>query len=358
MQRASDVRCLLLVLLAASCAAPERTRTTSLAPALVPTGEGGEVWIFTSASAARYAPGPRNEYREHRASAPPPPRGAGQPRGAALDLREGRACVPYERSLALVDIANAQVEYAPSSLDAPIEAVAIHGELVGVVAGGEVAVIDFYTKEPVVEPASLSSWEPPFGGGGRLLYAYPHSRDELSLVWFEEPGFGSDSQGLVERRSRAGGEWRTRGDVAIRGGMMTYLDACASAGGALYLAGIREDYKKTPWNAGQLGTLEQILVVYRLDPDSRELRNVVWQPAEIRGDRGSQVSDVAVGQGLVALVESGNRLLVFREVPGNTGTASLEYDSRYDADIGIAWIAADRIAVSDGASTWVVDVGR
>jgi len=274
------------------------------------------------------------------------PAGAGLPAAVGVDRESGQAAVAYEHQLAVVDLARGSVRWLDAAWSQPPHCVAVTGGLAAMVSGDTVSIYSLRDGQ-CLQREELARWLESFSLE-RLEYALPLSRTEFLLVGFRPMGLTSASQALVQKVD-LGGLSREAKQIALLPGLAD-VQACTYVGGALFVAGVREEDRRLPGQPPRPGDLAQTLTVYRIDPQDLSQKQVVKMP---RHELSTTVREIAVGdRGLCVLLEEGD-LLVFGL--GAADVASEAVDQRpVAAGTSATWLEEGRLALIGPAGSQIV----
>jgi len=283
------------------------------------------------------------------------PATAGALRASGKDQSTGYAAVLYQGALAIVDLYNEDVTWSNMSLPAGRATLAMGDRLAGLVAGS--------TGGIVTIPGGEMAWKKDLGPWlgdfdlDRADYLMPVSEDTFVLVASRAPSAFGSSRIVAQKIDRSSGSWRLlggEGDIPA----ISRLGACTNVGGTLYVAGIHE--RVAPGTGTKAGTMQQILRVYRYDPETGDSRMVV---EEAQFDRRTEVIDIAAGRDpatkadLVSVLNGTGTLKVY-EVPPSGRTSSAKFTDNYAGATSTAWVSPTRVAVEVSGALQYFDVRR
>jgi hypothetical protein len=327
-----------IALLACACASSSSQRGPSGQPLAVPAG-GATFYRFGADQVELVDAGAAAVEASAGAEAQPlaVPADAGRPAAVGVDRESAQAAVAYERKLAVVDLARGNVRWLEAAWGSAPQSVAVTGGLAATVSGDTVSIWSLRDGQ-CLQREELARWLESFALE-RLEYALPLSRTEFLLVGFRPMGLTSESQALVQKVD-LGGISREAKQIALLPDLAD-VQACAYAGGALFVAGVREEDRRLPGQAPRPGDLAQTLTIYRIDPGDLSQKAVVRME---RHELSTTVRELAVGErGLCVLLEEGD-LLVFEL--GGTDVASQAVDHARVADgTSATWLEEDRLAL-------------
>src|SRR5688572_13568344 len=217
------------------------------------------------------------------------PEGAGLPAAVGVDRESAQAAVAYEHKLAAVDLARGNVRWLDAAWNGAPRSVAVTGGLAAMVSGDTVSIYSLRDGS-CLQREGLERWLESFSLE-RLEYALPLSRTEFLLVGFRPMGLTSGSQALVQKVD-LGGMSREAKQIALLPAL-DHVQACAYAGGALFVAGVREFDRRLPGQPPRPGDLAQTLTVYRIDPADLSQKAIVQME---RRELSTHVREDAVGE--------------------------------------------------------------
>jgi len=300
-------------------------------PVTIPAGNN--YWLYTEAGAEL-----RDASGLLRSSANFPV-GAGRPVDSSLDLESGWGVIVYERSLGVVQLAEAETTWY-SHAGPAIERVAVRGELFATLSGDDVDIRRVADGKPVRSATSGRAWLDS-QGLEELRFALPLSDAEILVVGHKPRSVLSYPKTTIARIDLSGGNWR---QVASEDASHAIhdIDVVESDGSAIYLAGkivaMRSRAKMTP---------DQALEVLRYDVGRRELRTLV---DDDRLATKTQVLDLAVGQDLIALILDGGVLAAYRVHEDRRTSSRVLHDTEHPLPVGarLGWASASSIVVIRG----------
>lgn len=308
----------LLVALAglAACAAPGgRQREV----AVLPSGDGSVLRFDANEVAALDAEG--------RAGRTFANRGGGAPSAAALELAQRLAVVACPQALAVTDLGGvAEPTWVALPERFAARTAALRQDRCALVGRGRDTLV-------VQLPAGNVLWR---GAAGVRL-------DEVALVVPTGPAeqvvLGRrGEQVFVQRLDLSRGDGELTGETLVP--RLTMVGAAATAGGAIFAAGLREES-----TASTRGALKQYLVIVRIDPATFRVEELVYERTDALEAR---VTDVAVGQEMLAvtvwLYGRGTRLRVYDQVK-DRHPANWSFDKGIADGSAVAWLSPDYVAV-------------
>ena len=326
--RTATAAALASIVLAAACAgAPPRVRDT----AVIPTGDGNLLRYTATGVTVTDQQG-----REVARFANPTNKA---PRGAALAMSSQLAVVAFDDQLAITELSGTN-EPTWTAMGSPFATRSV------TLDGDRCALVDAAGNARVVQlPSGGQLWQGRAGVG----------LDEVMLVIATGPAehvavgrSGGDIK--AQRMDYRRGDGLVAAETTIRD--MNVLGCAGHAGGALFVAGLRETS-----SASTRGALLQYFVLVRIDLAT--FRADLLQDEKCAALE-TRVTDLAVGPEMLAVVleqhKRGTSLRVFDQVQGRR-PATWAFERKIDQGSTIAWLSPDYLAVvgRDG-STQVLHV--
>lgn len=308
----------LLIALAslAACAAPgSRQREV----AVLPSGDGSLLRFDTKAVTVLDAEG-----RAVRTFAN---RGGGAPSAAALELEQRLAVVACPQALAVTDLGGtAEPTWVALPGTFAARAAALRQDRCALVGRGRDTLV-------LQVPGGNVLWR---GAAGVRL-------DDVALVVPTGPAeqvvLGRrGEQVFVQRIDLSRGDGELTSETLVP--RLSVVGAAATAGGAIFVAGLREES-----TASMRGALKQYLVLVRIDPATFRVEELVYERTDALE---AAVTDLAVGSEMLAvtvwLYGRGTRLRVYDQVK-DRHPANWSFDQGIADDSAVAWLSPDFVAV-------------
>lgn len=261
-----------------------------------------------------------------------PLRATGSPRASGLELSERLAAVAYSDALAITDLGGtAEPTWLPLPATLAARALAI--------SQGRCALVGDQRDAMVLQlPGGDVVWR---GKAGVRV-------DEVYLVVPTKPAeqvivARRGETVLVQRFDLARGEGELTGESIVP--RLNVVGAAATAGGAIFVAGLREESTASM----RADALKQWLVIVRIDPADFRVEELVYERVDALE---AAVTDLAVGQEMVAiamwLYGKGTRLRVYDQVK-NRKPANWSFDQGIEPGSAVAWLSPDFVAVVPAA---------
>ncbi|MCC7011312.1 MAG: hypothetical protein IT454_02020 [Planctomycetes bacterium] len=332
----SALGAIVLVSLASSCAGRIHHKRTSAAQ-LVPIG-GQRFLSFQDAQVQEFdgATAVRTQLLGREAP--------GRACISAVDRPTGRACVAYERALAVVNPEDVDWEWhdAPWS-SAPSELAYVDGRVIAI-ERNRAHVFDLSLGGP---PRSLDL-TPILRQIGRpnLCFVLPvkDRPDELLVVSAKYPKVG------IARVSTAKGECSLINAGVSIDMHLNYVQRCTTDGKNLYLAGAYESIDRSTG----FERLKQELTVLRVDPTTSDAVTLLADDITSNEIAECNVLDLVAGGDLVvALVarkDGSEQVRAYKVVESGGGATALSWQKRVAPGSALAWLNPPRFAVFESGA--------
>jgi hypothetical protein len=254
-------------------------------------------------------------------------RGTGSPRASALELGERLAAVAYGDALALTDLSGvAQPTWVALAEPFPTRAMSICQTRCALVGGARDALV-------LQLPSGDVLWR---GRAGvrvdDVVLVVPTAKHAQVVVGTR------GGTVIVQRIDLARGDGELVNENVVP--RLNVVGAAATAGGAIFLAGLREES-----TASMRTALRQWLVIVRIDTNDLRTEEVVYERCDALE---AAVLDLAVGQEMLAismwLYGRGTHLRAYDQVKGRR-PANWSFDQTIDEGSAVAWLSPDFVAV-------------
>lgn len=303
---------------------------------LLPCGSTG-YWSFSAGEVVRCEEGEVVERS-------PATAGCGRPVLAVADPVGLWGCALYQARAAVVPTLPGG---APRWLDVGGPAVvsaALVGSFLAIVTPADTRVLHL--------PDGKETWRLPAAGDLHVHHAHPIDEQRVLLVCSRCQGMGTSDVLLrmVDRR-QGDSEWV---DTSIS--MLSSVHACTTARESTYLAGIWEEARVVAGGQRQRPLLQRLVVVRTQLAEDGSMRQPKAVVAQDLTDFSTEVTDVAAGDSLLAVVLGQRRVLVYR-LDQATGAGAPIWQRQHDRPVAVTWLAGDRIAIAGEAGVEVVALG-
>jgi hypothetical protein len=332
--RLAAVIALALVVLASSCGAGRNVRRTPGAQLIPVSGQrflafaDARIDHFEGAVVAKQTPLDRP--------------GAGRALMSAVDRPTGRACVAYERALAVVNPEDVDWTWHDAPWRGAVTELAYVDERVVACEGSIIHVFDLarggaarsHDVRSILQAQRHS----------QLCFAMPvkGSADELLVVTAKRNLSADPAGAAVARVSTARGDCTLVNAGIPIGALISNVQRCTTDGKSLYLAGSL-DYSARPMQ------FDQDITVVRVDPSTGNAAVLVRERLDVDRAGYVEIVDVIAGGDLVVILEAQKRGIeqarAFKVVEAGGGTGAQYWKKDCASGSVLAWLNPPRFAI-------------